>query len=135
MSQQDTNILTTKKNTFDRILADYVKEVCQVIENYQRREFNCDSRICLKKEFLRHYGCSADLARKIISGNITETKTMIHTLDFMEDILNLYDPGIIEQGREELLTSKKSFYRKYVISLDLTKPILQKGRVSDSSNK
>lgn len=121
-------ITTTKKRAFDSILEDYAQMVCKVIQQYQKREFNTDAPVYFKKELLRHLGMSADLARKIVGGSITETNTMIHVLDVMENILSLYDPGSFVEGRKALLKRKNYFFRTYVVSVDLAKPIIQKGK-------
>lgn len=103
------DITTAKKRNFDKLLEDYVKTICAVIQNYQKNELGCAYSVQFKKELLRHLGVSADLSRKIVSGNVTGISTMMHTLDVMGNILSLYDPSFQAEGRNALLKRKNFF--------------------------
>ena len=102
-----------------------------MITNYQAEKFGTPTPIVMKKELLRKFRVSADLARKIVDGPITDTSTMMVVLDIMENILNLYDPGYLLPGREAQLKRKFYFFRKYVIDLDMEKPIVQNGTAKE----
>ena len=102
-----------------------------MITNYQAEKFAAPTPIVMKKELLRKFRVSADLARKIVDGPITDTSTMMMVLDIMENILNLYDPGNLLPGREAQLKRKLYFFRKYVIDLDMEKPIVQNGTAKE----
>lgn len=124
-------ISTSKKQYFDSVLDSYKSMVCQVITNYQTEKFSAPTPIVMKKELMRKFRVSADLARKIVDGPITDTSTMMMVLDVMENILNLYDPGNLLPGREAQLKRKLYFFRKYVIDLDMEKPIVQNGTAKE----
>ena len=120
------NYSTSKKQYFDSVLDSYKSMVCQVITNYQTEKFSAPTPIVMKKELMRKFRVSADLARKIVDG-----PTMMMVLDVMENIPNLYDPGYLLPGREAQLKRKFYFFRKYVIDLDMEKPIVQNGTAKE----
>ncbi len=126
MSVRD-NFSSSKKQYFDFVLDTYKAMVCQAITNYQAEKFGTPTPIVMKKELLRKFRVSADLARKIVDGPITDTSTMMASLDIMENILNLYDSGWEMPDREAQFKRKLYFYRKYVVDLDMEKPIVQNG--------
>ena len=121
------NFSSSKKQYFDSVLDTYKTMVCQAITNYQAEKFGTPTPIVMKKELLRKFRVSADLARKIVDGPITDTSTMMASLDIMENILNLYDSGWEMPDREAQFKRKLYFYRKYVVDLDMEKPIIQNG--------
>ena len=121
------NFSSSKKQYFDSVLDTYKTMVCQAITNYQAEKFGTPTPIVMKKELLRKFRVSADLARKIVDGPITDTSTMMASLDIMENILNLYDPGWEMPDREAQFKRKLYFYRKYVVDMDMEKPIVQNG--------
>ena len=126
------NFSSSKKQYFDSVLDTYKTMVCQAITNYQAEKFGTPTPIVMKKELLRKFRVSADLARKIVDGPLTDTSTMMVVLDIMENILNLYDPGNLLPGREAQFKRKLYFFRKYVIDLDMEKPIVQNGTAKES---
>lgn len=121
------NFSSSKKQYFDFVLDTYKTMVCQAITNYQAEKFGTPTPIVMKKELLRKFRVSADLARKIVDGPLTDTSTMMMALDIMENILSLYDPGWELPDREAQFKRKLYFYRKYVVDLDMEKPIVQNG--------
>ncbi|MBR6990351.1 MAG: hypothetical protein IKH95_11035 [Bacteroidaceae bacterium] len=121
------NFSSSKKQYFDSVLDTYKTMVCQAITNYQAEKFGTPTPIVMKKELLRKFRVSADLARKIVDGPLTDTSTMMIALDIMENILSLYDPGWQLPDREAQFKRKLYFYRKYVVDLDMEKPIVQNG--------
>lgn len=125
------NFSSSKKQYFDSVLDTYKTMVCQAITNYQAEKFGTPTPIVMKKELLRKFRVSADLARKIVDGPITDTSTMMASLDIMENILNLYDPGWELPDREAQFKRKLYFYRKYVVDLDMEKPIVQNGTAKE----
>jgi len=120
------NHRTPKKRYFDSVLDDYKTMVCQVISDYQAWRFGVTTPIILKKELMRNFGISADLARKIVDGPIRETSTMMMALDVMENILTLYDPANQFPSHEAQIKRKNYFYKRYVATVDMDKPIVQK---------
>lgn len=127
------DITTAKKRNFDKLLEDYANTICKVIQKYQKNELGCAYPVQFKKELLRHLGVSADLSRKIISGNVTGISTMMHTLDVMKNILSLYDPGFLAEDRNALLKRKNYFFKNYVANVDMSKPIIQRARKPENS--
>lgn len=125
------NFSSSKKQYFDSVLDTYKTMVCQAITNFQAEKFGTPTPIVMKKELLRKFRVSADLARKIVDGPLTDTSTMMVVLDIMENILNLYDPGNLLPGREAQFKRKLYFFRKYVIDLDMEKPIVQNSTAKD----
>lgn len=125
------NFSSSKKQYFDFVLDTYKTMVCQAITNYQAEKFGTPTPIVMKKELLRKFRVSADLARKIVDGPITDTSTMMASLDIMENILDLYDPGWELPDREAQFKRKLYFYRKYVVDLDMEKPIVQNGTAKE----
>jgi len=125
------NITTPQKRYFDKMMETYTVMVCQVITDYQTRKFGISTPIVFKKGLLRKFGLSADLARKIVEGQVTDISTMILALDAMENILFLYDPAVKLQGRIAQLKKRNYFYKRYVINMDFEKPIFQRNRVYD----
>lgn len=125
------NFSSSKKQYFDSVLDTYKTMVCQAITNYQAEKFGTPTPIVMKKELLRKFRVSADLARKIVDGPITDTSTMMASLDIMENILNLYDSGWEMPDREAQFKRKLYFYRKYVVDLDMEKPIVQNGTAKE----
>ncbi len=125
------NFSSSKKQYFDSLLDTYKTMVCQVITNYQAEKFGTPTPIVMKKELLRKFRVSADLARKIVDGPLTDTSTMMMALDIMENILSLYDPGWQLPDREAQFKRKLYFYRKYVVDMDMEKPIVQNGTAKD----
>lgn len=121
------NFSSSKKQYFDSVLDTYKTMVCQAITNYQAEKFGTPTPIVMKKELLRKFRVSADLARKIVDGSLTDTSTMMMALDIMENILSLYDPGWQLPDREAQFKRKLYFYRKYVVDMDMEKPIVQNG--------
>ena len=121
------NFSSSKKQYFDSVLDTYKTMVCQAITNYQAEKFGTPTPIVMKKELLRKFRVSADLARKIVDGPLTDTSTMMMALDIMENILSLYDPGWQLPDREAQFKRKLYFYRKYVVDLDMEKLIVQNG--------
>lgn len=127
------NFSSSKKQYFDSVLDTYKTMVCQAITNYQAEKFGTPTPIVMKKELLRKFRVSADLARKIVDGPITDTSTMMASLDIMENILNLYDSGWEMPDREAQFKRKLYFYRKYVVDLDMEKPIVQNGTAKEKN--
>ena len=125
------NFSTSKKQYFDFVLDTYKTMVCQAITNYQAEKFGTPTPIVMKKELLRKFRVSADLARKIVDGPLTDTSTMMIALDIMENILSLYDPGWQLPDREAQFKRKLYFYRKYVVDMDMEKPIVQNSTAKD----
>lgn len=125
------NFSSSKKQYFDSVLDTYKTMVCQAITNYQAEKFGTPTPIVMKKELLRKFRVSADLARKIVDGPLTDTSTMMMALDIMENILNLYDSGWEMPDREAQFKRKLYFYRKYVVDLDIEKPIVQNGTAKE----
>lgn len=125
------NFSSSKKQYFDSVLDTYKTMVCQAITNYQAEKFGTPTPIVMKKELLRKFRVSADLARKIVDGPLTDTSTMMMALDIMENILSLYDPGWQLPDREAQFKRKLYFYRKYVVDMDMEKPIVQNGTAKD----
>lgn len=125
------NFSSSKKQYFDSVLDTYKTMVCQAITNYQAEKFGTLTPIVMKKELLRKFRVSADLARKIVDGPLTDTSTMMMALDIMENILSLYDPGWQLPDREAQFKRKLYFYRKYVVDMDMEKPIVQNCTAKD----
>lgn len=125
------NFSSSKKQYFDSVLDTYKTMVCQAITNYQAEKFGTPTPIVMKKELLRKFRVSADLARKIVDGPLTDTSTMMIALDIMENILDLYDPGWQLPDREAQFKRKLYFYRKYVVDMDMEKPIVQNSTAKD----
>lgn len=125
------NFSSSKKQYFDSVLDTYKTMVCQAITNYQAEKFGTPTPIVMKKELLRKFRVSADLARKIVDGPLTDTSTMMMALDIMENILSLYDPGWQLPDREAQFKRKLYFYRKYVVDMDMEKPIVQNSTAKD----
>lgn len=118
--------VSNKHCLFQNLSKDYQSLICAVITDFQKRELNLHTPIMMKKELLRSLGFSPNLARMVIDGNVVGVSTMFHCLDLFEDILNIYDEQSIYPGRGELLERKKQFIKKYVLRIDLMKPIIQK---------
>lgn len=127
------NFSSSKKQYFDFVLDTYKTMVCQAITNYQAEKFGTPTPIVMKKELLRKFRVSADLARKIVDGPITDTSTMMASLDIMENILNLYDSGWEMPDREAQFKRKLYFYRKYVVDMDMEKPIVQNSTAKEKN--
>lgn len=123
----DTDKLSSSKQIFfSQLLTDYKDMLCKVIQNYQQEKFNVCDPVILNKELLRKFCFSADLARKVIDGGVVETYTMMHILDILENMLTLYEPYLKTDGRLALIKRKNYFYKKYVVSVDLSQPIRQR---------
>lgn len=118
--------VTNKHRLFLDLSKDYQQLICNVITDYQKREFGVGTPIQMKKELLRSLGFSPNLARMVIDEDVVGVATMFHCLDLFEDILNLYDEDSLYPGRAELLERKKQFIKKYVIRVDMKRPIVQK---------
>lgn len=122
----EENLTTSKKQYFDKLAQDYQAKIIEVIREHHRREFQQEKPVVIKKELLRNFGMSADLARKIMEGTVTESNSMMHCLDIFENVLNLYDPARTASERGTLLKRKNYFFKRYVVGIDLMKPIVQK---------
>lgn len=59
---------------------------------------------------------------------------MMHTLDVMENILSLYDPSFMAEGRSALLKRKNYFFKNYVANVDMSRPIIQRSRKLDHTH-
>lgn len=122
----EENLTTSKKQYFDKLAQDYQDKIIEVIRDHHKREFQHEKPVVIKKELLRNFGMSADLARKIMEGTVTESNSMMHCLDIFENVLNLYDPARNATERGTLLKRKNYFFKRYVVGIDLLKPIVQK---------
>ena len=120
-------ILSPREIFYSQLLADYKSMLCKVMQNYQQEKFNVGDPVILNKELLRKFCFSADLARKVIDGGAVEPYTMMHILDVLENTLTLYEPSLQTEGRLALIKRKNYFYKKYVVSVDLSQPIKQRG--------
>lgn len=118
--------LSQKHRCFLELSQDYQDMICAVITDFQEKQFGQSSPIQMKKELLRSLGFSPNLARMVVDKSVVGVSTMFHCLDLFEDILNLYDEEMAYPGREELLARKSAFIKKYVIRIDMKKPIVQK---------